>query len=72
MLCRLFFPYFSMGNPLSCLCVIPAGEHFPCGLPVPAFPYVTAYSARLSSGTEKRESRVVMKVASAMVVTSLW
>ena len=71
MLCRLFFPYFFDGES-SFLCVIPAGEHFPCGLPVPAFPYVTAYSARLSSGTEKRESRVVMKVASAMVVTSLW
>lgn len=71
MLCRLFFPYFFDGES-SFLCVILAGEHFPCGLPAPAFPYVTAYSARLSSGTEKRESRVVMKVASAMVVTSLW
>ena len=71
MLCRLFFPYFFDGES-SFSCVISAGEYSPCALPVLAFPYGTAYSTRLSSGTEKRESRVVMKVASAIVVTSLW
>lgn len=47
--------------------------YFPCHLYALQVSFTgTAYSARLSSGTEKSESRVVMKVASAMVVTSLW